>query len=66
MSNLVVLAASTNMETIKSAMSSAFSDVSTNVSSMIATSVPYALAVVGLVLATTIGIKTFKKIAGQA
>jgi hypothetical protein len=60
------IAADTNMETIKTAMSSAFSDVSSNVSSMIATSVPYALAVVGLVLATTIGIKTFKKIAGQA
>jgi hypothetical protein len=63
---LYALAASTNIETIKTAMSTAFNDVSSNVTSMIATSVPYALTVIGLVMATTIGIKTFKKIAGQA
>jgi hypothetical protein len=63
---LTLVAASSNIDTIKTAMTTAFSDVSSNVSSMIATSVPYALAVIGLVMATTIGIKTFKKIAGQA
>jgi hypothetical protein len=60
------LAASSNIDTIKTAMTTAFSNVSDNVTSMIATSVPYALAVIGLVMATSIGIKTFKKIAGQA
>lgn len=63
---VTLVAAATNMETIKTAMSTAFSDVSSNVASMIATSVPYALGVIGLVMATTIGIRTFKKIAGQA
>lgn len=58
--------ASSNIDTIKTAMQTAFSDVATNVSGMIATSVPYALGVIGLVMATVIGIKTFKKIAGQA
>lgn len=67
--NTIILAASTSttdMSTIKQAMTTAFSDVSTNVSSMIASAVPYALAIIGLVMATTIGIKVFKKIAGQA
>jgi hypothetical protein len=63
---LTYVAASSNIDTIKTAMQTAFSNVSDNVTSMIATSVPYALAVIGLVMATTIGIKTFKKIAGQA
>ena len=62
----ILAAATSNIDTIKTAMQTAFSDVATNVSAMIATSVPYALGVIGLVMATVIGIKTFKKIAGQA
>jgi hypothetical protein len=63
----VVIASTTgSMETIQNAMSSAFQTVQNNVSSMITTSVPYALAIIGTVLAVTIGIKVFKKLTAQA
>lgn len=54
------------METISSAMSTAFQSVQTNVTSMISTCAPYALSIIGTVLAVTIGIKVFKKLTGQA
>lgn len=54
------------MEAIQTAMGTAFSAVQTNVTSMITTSAPYALGIVGLVLAVTIGIKVFKKLTAQA
>lgn len=54
------------METITQAMGTAFNSVQTNVTSMIAQSAPYALGIIGIVLATTIGIKVFKKLAGMA
>ena len=51
------------METIQSAMKTAFATVQTDVTSMITASAPYAL---GTVLAVTIGIKVFKKLTAQA
>lgn len=54
------------METIQSAMKTAFSTVQTDVTSMITASAPYALAIIGTVLAVTIGIKVFKKLTAQA
>ncbi len=55
-----------DMESISTAMSTAFSSVQTNVTSMISTSAPYALGIIGTVLAVTIGIKVFKKLTAQA
>lgn len=57
---------SSSMETIQTAMSTAFQSVQTNVTSMITTSVPYALGIIGTVLAVMIGIKVFKKLTAQA
>ena len=54
------------MDAITSAMDVAFKAVQTNVTSMISTSAPYALGIVGTVLAVTIGIKVFKKLTAQA
>lgn len=55
-----------DMESISTAMSTAFGNVQTNVISMITTCAPYALAIIGTVLAVTIGIKVFKKLTAQA
>lgn len=54
------------MESIKTAMDTAFQSVQTNVTSMISTCAPYALTIIGTVLAVTIGIKVFKKLTAQA
>lgn len=54
------------MESITTAMTTAFSTVQTNVTSVITTSAPYALGVIGIVLATQIGVKVFKKLSGMA
>lgn len=62
----LALLSGTDMATIKTAMTTAFSTVQTDVSSMIAAAAPYALGIIGTVLAVTIGIKVFKKLAGQA
>lgn len=62
----LALLTNTDMATIKTAMSTAFSTVQSDVSSMIATAAPYALGIIGTVLAVSIGIKVFKKLAGQA
>ena len=54
------------MEAISSAMKTAFATVQTDVTSMITASAPYALGIIGTVLAVTIGIKVFKKLTAQA
>lgn len=54
------------MESIQTAMSTAFQSVQTNVTSMISTCAPFALGIIGTVLAVTIGIKVFKKLTAQA
>lgn len=51
-----------DMESISTAMSTAFGNVQTNVTSMITTCAPYALGIIGTVLAVTIGIKVFKSL----
>lgn len=55
-----------DMETIKTAMDTAFAGVKTDVVSMISTCAPYALAIIGTVLAVTIGISVFKKLTAKA
>lgn len=54
------------MDAIKTAMTTAFTQVQTDVVSMISTCAPYALAIIGTVLAVSIGIKVFKKLTAQA
>ena len=54
------------MEAIQTAVSTAFQSVQTNVTSMVSTCAPYALAIIGTVMAVTIGIKVFKKLTAQA
>ena len=54
------------MEAIQTAVSAAFHSVQTDVTSMITTCAPYALGIIGTVMAVNIGIKVFKKLAAQA
>lgn len=56
----------TSMTTITTAMTTAFQNVQTNVIDVISKSTPYALGIIGTVLAITIGIKVFKKLTAQA
>lgn len=55
----------TPMESISSAVTTALSTVQTDALGLIASVLPYALAVVGAVIVVTIGIRVFKKIAGR-
>ena len=58
--------ASLELTSIEQAMTSTFGEVKDAVVEMISKSVPFALAIVGTVLAVTIGIKVFKKLTSQA
>lgn len=51
---------------IQTNMTSAFKQVQTGATDMISAAVPYALVIIGTVLAVTIGIKMFKKLTAQA
>ena len=62
----ILAAGSLNLSSIETSMTSTFGDVKDAVVSMISKSVPYALAIIGTVLAVTIGIKVFKKLTAQA
>ena len=55
-----------SMETIQTAVKTAFAGVQTDVTSMVTTCAPYALGIIGTVLAVTIGIRVFKKLTAQA
>lgn len=54
------------MEQIITAMGTAFAEVQTNCMTMISTATPYALGIMGTVLAITIGIGVFKKLTSKA
>lgn len=56
----------TSMTAITTAMTTAFQNVQSNVIDVISKSAPYALGIIGTVLAITIGIKVFKKLTAQA
>lgn len=51
---------------IQTNMTSAFKQVQTGATDMISAAVPYALVIIGTVLAVSIGIKIFKKLTAQA
>lgn len=48
------------------ALQTAFNNVQTDVTSIITTALPYALAIMGISLALTIGIKIFKRFTGKS
>ena len=54
------------MTAITTAMTTAFQNVQSNVIDVISKSTPYALGIIGTVLAVTIGIRVFKKLTAQA
>lgn len=61
-----LLAGSIDVTSIKSAMNTTFGDVKDAVVQLITAALPFALAIIGTVLAVTIGIKVFKKLTAQA
>lgn len=65
---MAVLAAAPTIDlsSIQANMTAAFKQVQTGATDMISAAVPYALVIIGTVLAVTIGIKIFKKLTAQA
>lgn len=63
MMGAIALAGSNISDTMTNALSTAFNGVKTDVLSMIETSLPIGLAIMGTVLAITLGIKFFRKVA---
>lgn len=63
-----ILAAAPTMDLsgIQTAMTSAFKQVQAGASDIITAAVPFALVIIGTVLAVTLGIKVFKKLTAQA
>lgn len=55
----------TTQATINTAVSTALGTVQNDAMSLIASVLPYALAIVGAVLVVTIGIKVFKRVSGR-
>ena len=53
-------------EAMTTAVKTAFTSIKTDVSSMMETALPVALAIVGIGLAVTLGVKFFKKISSKA
>lgn len=62
----LLAAGSIDVTSIKSAMNATFGDVKDAVVQLITVALPFALAIIGTVLAVTIGIKVFKKLTAQA
>lgn len=54
-----------SMSSITTAVTSAMQSVQSDALSLIASILPYALAILGAVLVVTIGIKVFRRIAGR-
>lgn len=65
---MAVLAAAPTIDlsSIQTNMTAAFKQVQIGATDMISAAVPYALVIIGTVLAVTIGIKIFKKLTAQA
>lgn len=53
-------------EALKTAMTTAFTGIKTDVLDVIGTALPTALAIVGISLVVTLGIKFFKKVSKSA
>ena len=70
MGGLLVLAAETNAsglsDTLKTAMNTAFQNVTSDVMGLIETALPFAMGVIGATLAISIGIGVFKSLTAKA
>ena len=66
MTTILAAAPTMDLSGIQTAMTSAFKQVQAGASDMITAAVPFALVIIGTVLAVTIGIKVFKKLTAQA
>lgn len=66
MTTILAAAPTMDLSGIQTAMTSAFKQVQVGTSDMITAAVPFALVIIGTVLAVTVGIKVFKKLTAQA
>ena len=66
MTTILAAAPTMDLSSIQSSMTAAFKQVQAGASDMVTAAVPYALVIIGTVLAVTIGIKVFKKLTAQA
>lgn len=66
MTTILATAPTMDLSGIQTAMASAFKQVQVGASDMITAAVPFALVIIGTVLAVTVGIKVFKKLTAQA
>ena len=66
MTTILATAPTMDLSGIQTAMSSAFKQVQVGAADMITAAVPFALVIIGTVLAVTVGIKVFKKLTAQA
>ena len=57
---------STPMENIQSALSTAFSEISTNLSTTVTSILPIALGIVGMGIVIVFGVKWFKRLTNKA
>lgn len=66
MTTILAAAPTMDLSSIQTSMTAAFKQVQVGASDMVTAAVPYALIIIGTVLAVTIGIKVFKKLTAQA
>lgn len=66
MTTILAAAPTMDLSSIQTSMTAAFKQVQAGASDMITAAVPFALVIIGTVLAVTIGIKVFKKLTAQA
>lgn len=66
MTTILAAAPTMDLSSIQTSMTAAFKQVQVGASDMVTAAVPYALVIIGTVLAVTIGIKVFKKLTAQA
>lgn len=66
MTTILAAAPTMDLSSIQTSMMAAFKQVQAGASDMVTAAVPYALVIIGTVLAVTIGIKVFKKLTAQA
>lgn len=66
MTTILATAPTMDLSSIQTSMTAAFKQVQAGASDMITAAVPFALVIIGTVLAVTIGIKVFKKLTAQA
>lgn len=66
MTTILAAAPTMDLSSIQTSMTAAFKQVQAAASDMVTAAVPYALVIIGTVLAVSIGIKVFKKLTAQA